>query len=681
MISLERRGEAIRLAGEARLAYEAGDLERARGLAREASAIAPEMAGGWYWQARTSIDEYARLRPLPAPWAEEGELVFLPPPPETDLAREDRLDAIRLLSGLEDRVPEGLEEWQVEGALGILAVLEGRHREGEDRLSTVVRAWGARVDRVVWTHLALARYFQGRFDRVLEDSRTLVASQEGPALLVRALEGAALADELAGASAAALEKYDRARALARMLAGGPDEAAILDSEVLVLRAELLARTGRSAAARQDLDRAQAQIEEALTRVRETPLEESRALFARGEVRTARARGSVRRGAHEEAIREARSAIDDYGAALERDPAARAPRIRRAMTSFFLMHEVSGPEAQGLSESALADLESVGEDVLGPHSLLTLATGRLPPDASLEDWLSAVDSVLERHPEHVLALLSRAAVLTGQGESAWKAGGVPLVSFEAAVAECDRAIQASPGSATAYHQRARVHLSWGDYLMVIGSDPTPEYGAVFADCAEALERNPEMTEALATRAEKRMSLGVYRQGLSLDPAPDWSLAVRDLERALEVNRELGTLYLQRALALLNLSRLESDPVPGLARALDDCEAYSRLSRDPPRSMWEKGLILLEMGLARRIRGEENLAIASLSAALHEFTTFLPRDPPAGDLISTQILHARGRSLCALGRHGEAALDFERARERGFPGAARSVEECRGHAGPR
>ncbi|MBI2899546.1 MAG: protein kinase [Planctomycetes bacterium] len=669
----ERKTEAVRRIEDAGRAYQAGQTEAALGLAREAQRLRPDLPGGWYWEARCAIRRYAEQRRLPTPWVSDGIVEFLPAPPESEAARGLREEAGRLVAHARSLAGEGLEGWEIPAAIGTVEVLQGRYVEGGRAIEECLLDANAQWDSEPAYHLALARYFLRRFDEAAALHRHLLRSGAGTELLVRALHGAALRDELAGRSARAADRYEQAGAVAAM---HPDEtrARILRASVLVTRGDLRLRTGRSADASSDFETARRLADEAGPTSRD-------GVHARAEASLGLARFHEGRGARASAIPLVRDAIADYGRALALDPAFDAGRIRRGMARTFLRGMLPHAERERESREAVEDLETAARSSPGPT--VSLALYRARASAGYERALAELDEILRRHPDHLPVYLEQSKALWMCAQREWETEQKdPAGLFEQARSRCDEAIRRNPEYAEAYRYRAHVFADWGDYVMIHGGDPTKFYEETFADCARALRINTESFDACSERAGKRLSLGVYRANHGGDPEPDWLEAIGDLTRALTLNPEASSSRGTRAMVRMNLAlRYEAggrDPFPLLDEALEDCAEARRRGPDPRTHVQEYGFIHLWKGVLHRKRGQEEDARRHFESAVSELSLSLPKDEdlPAASVTFGERFVARGRARCALGRHEEARKDFERAARLGV-GSEGALEECRGH----
>lgn len=661
----ERNAEAVRKVEDAYRKYQAGLTEDALRDARSAQSLRPDLPGGWYWEARCLLREYARHPRLPTPWIADGSVEFLPAPSEPAVARALRERATALVERAGSLAAQGLEGWEIPGALGIVSVLQGRFEEGGRRLEEALRNPGAQWDAEAHYYLALSRYFRRRFAEA--DDRHLVRTAEGTELLARTLQGAALREELSGRSREALRLHDRALAVATMHPD-PDRRRILQSAVLVLRAELRHRIGRSEDARED-GRTALKLGEAPGRD---------AAYARGEAAIALARFREERGAKTEAIGLARQAIDEFGRALEADPECTAARIRRGFARETLSRFLTSAE---LRRQAAEDYGEAMRAAPGPQ--VRLALHRVRDFRSTAESLADLEAMEREFGKGDPLRVQRARTLAAHAQFVWETEKRdPVALYERAVRECDEALRANAEYAEAGLARGHVHASWGDYVMIHGGDPTPLYEKVFADVESTLRVNPEYFEALRLKASKHLSLGIYRGRHGRDPVREWNAAVEDQSRALSINPESVQTYCDRALVRMNLGLyLHAAGKEGAEEQFDlglrDCEEASRLLTGSG-FVAERGMILIWKGMTQLAQGRKEEARLNLEAGIREMSRGLGGAPEGFQSVSYgQQFALRGRAFCALGRHAEAREDFERSAKYGWAEGRTLLEQCRPH----
>ncbi len=698
----ERLAEAGALIANARRHYEADRLDACRDAAVAARSLAPELAGGRYWEARSLIRRYARTRRLPEPWLTGGVggvVHFAPAPTESNEARRLREQAEALLDGLRATPGAGVTPGEVDAAVEMVRIQRqdpGGFALAEGRLAELLEAGGeAASDAEVGYYLAAARYYQKRFaDAAAVERGVVLRLPEWIELTALALQGAALDEALARRSREAEAAYADARSFAEALAVvRPARGRLLTASVLLSRASYRIATGDRDEALDDLDEAHAISGSVIERAGDAAPAD--ALRLRGSVRRALAAWRLDVGDHADARELVARAVADLTAALDRDSGDVPARLERGLARAFAARNEDGPdEKRRLVDAATVDLDVVLAaklDEVPVEALLSRLDLTLTASGSEADYVAMLDDFIGRSSAPIGAtLLARRGRFNAiWAERMWdydKAGPEPVeAKFDEAKADAERAIILGPNLARAWFERATVWANYGDYLMIRGDDPTAAYVTTLESLDRTTELNPEMRVAWFTRSAKLLSLGSFKASQGEDPVPDWRESIEASMRAEEISRRwygsvAGPQY-SRAMARASLAATlwsrgqREEALAELRLAVADCDDARRRQRPglPPRR--EVGWVHLQRGLLRAELGRDREAHDDLAAAVAALDACLPDDPDASEHFQ-DIFRWRGRALCALGRHDEAIASFEEARRRGAE-LDDLIEACRGH----
>ncbi len=660
-----RRADAVAAIDRARERYDAGDGAAALVAAKLAQTLAPDLVGGAYWEARCRIRRYAEERALPEPWMADGVLVLRPAPPEFDAARRDRERAVALIASLRAADEAGgLAAWELDAALGMVAVLEGSHARGIDLLD---RALGdadpsASLALEARAYRARALYLEGRFDEAS-------ASDGGAALRLPAwfevaslaLQGVAVEAQVAGRTDEALVKYQEAASYADLALGDTPRGRLLRASVSVARGKLLLDIGRVDEAARELEAA-VEIADAIVDAADGALL-VRALERRAQARRVHARFLVQQAGIAEGVALLRAAVDDLDRAAQLAPDDPTVRLQRGLALASLAQHVDHDRKAGIRDRALAELADFEEN--GRAFLARLRLSNI----GHEERIGLLESLLQRFPQDRPLRAERVSIAGEWAEWTWNQRREdPEARFREALAMADRLVADFPGWAPAWQTRGDVRAMVGDWHMIHGRDPTEDYALVFEDIERALAINPRLRDAHQKRSEKGLSLGGYLvgQGRVEEGIAAWKAAIEAGRRAIEISPQHGHVHYTLAMVHLNIAQLRerSDPEAALVeygRGLRMCEEARAVEPPGSPARRESAFIGLAYGftLARKGRNEEAVkairdAVAALDACLegtdetlHVQTHFL------------EILRARAQGRCALGKHAEAREDWSRA----------------------
>ncbi len=269
----------------------------------------------------------------------------------------------------------------------------------------------------------------------------------------------------------------------------PEAAA---SGVQASNADQLARRAAAFAARQEYERALAELNRAI------------------ELEPTSAAHFAQRGAVLEALKRPANAIEDFDKALELDPAQADARLRRAVLRLRAKNR----------EGAQSDLEAL-DKALAPQANMRLAMSRLYLEleqpaqslAQLNQWIPA-------HPDEV----RRDAALNAR---CW-ARAMLGIELDQALKDCNDAIDADAKNAAYLDSRGWVHLRLGRYQKALSDfdrslDLRPGvawtlYGRGLARTWLGDGAQAEADLAASRKAQADIDLRVTRAGLMLEQAP-------------------------------------------------------------------------------------------------------------------------------------------------------------------
>ncbi len=317
-----------------------------------------------------------------------------------------------------------------------------------------------------------------------------------------------------------------------------------------------------------------------------------------------------------------SAIDDYTAAIERNPAfVDAFRNR----GFVLLR-------QDEFNRAVADLSQA--IALDPKSSFAfyLRGFALFRKGEFEGAIKDFDRAIALKPDYYAAFVHRGDAWYGKRD------------FDRAIRDFDAAIKLDAKNPTAYGERAQVHIDKGDYERAIQNynkaiELDPKDWRAYSGRGEALRLKGDLDAALASH-NKAVELGpqntdaLINRAIALKDKKRYSESVSDYTEALLINPKETRALSNRAEVL----RLDGD----LARALADIDKAIALFPNSAMNHCRRADVYRDRGELDRAVAEFGVAMRVTANAVCAFT-------------------GRGIAFEQSGQHDKARADLEKAQK--------------------
>jgi tetratricopeptide (TPR) repeat protein len=294
------------------------------------------------------------------------------------------------------------------------------------------------------------------------------------------------------------------------------------------------------------------------------------------------------------------------------------------------------------------------------NVLDLYTSRARALVGLKDYAAAIEDfkkVTDSGRDYVPALVARGQMYLDAG-----AASDALLDFEKAV-KADRAnIKAQFGLGKAYALLGGAQQAIGPLTRVLAAEPQNEEafrlrGSAYAgigdsikakaDLQEALNLNPKDFEAYFTLGTVYLREEDYQEAVS-----QFDLAIQNFvpPPGLE-GQPLAQAHLTKAVTLIELGKTAKEEQAKKAAyqaAADECELlFKQLDEKSPSTAGPRAATLFSLGIAQRLLGELDKAIASLSAAI-------AINPELGEAV-----FRRGICFHLVGEDKMAISDFKHA----------------------
>ncbi len=317
-----------------------------------------------------------------------------------------------------------------------------------------------------------------------------------------------------------------------------------------------------------------------------------------------------------------SAIDDYTAAIERNPAFVDAFRNRA---FVLLR-------QDEFDRAVADLTQA--IALDPKSSFAfyLRGFALFRKGEFEGAIKDFDRAIGLKPDYYAAFIHRGDSWYGKRE------------LDRAIRDFDAAIKIDAKNPTAYSERAQVYIDKGDYERAIQNynksiELDPKDWRAFSGRGEALRLKGDLDAALDSH-NKAVALGpqntdaLINRAIALKDKKRYSESISDYTEALLINPKETRALSNRAEVL----RLDGD----LVRALADIDKAIALFPNSAMNHCRRADVYRDRGELDRAISEYGVAMKASAHAVCAFT-------------------GRGIALEQSGQHDKAKADFEKAQK--------------------